>query len=206
MITLLGRKKGMGGIFDEDGRHTPVTVLQVGPCPVVQVKTPEKDGYSAVQIGFEAQRPKTLTKPAAGHFKRAGVEPLHTLAEFRYTAGDLKEGDVIDVSHFKPGDIVIVAANSKGRGFAGVIKRHNFGSPPATHGTHEIFRGTGSIGQHSYPARVWPGMKMPGRMGGKQVTVKNLLVVDVDVEHSLLMLKGAVPGAPGGLVSVRKAG
>jgi large subunit ribosomal protein L3 len=206
MITLLGRKKGMGGIFDESGRHTPVTVLEVGPCPVVQVKTPERDGYSAVQIGFEAQRPKSLTKPAAGHFKRAGVEPLHTLHEFRYSNGDLKEGDVINVSHFKPGDIVIVVANSKGRGFAGVIKRHNFGSPPATHGTHEIFRGTGSIGQHSYPARVWPGMKMPGRMGGKQVTVKGLLVVDVDTDNGLLMVRGAVPGAPGGLVSVRKAG
>jgi len=206
MITLLGRKKGMGGIFNESGRHTPVTVLQIGPCPVIQVKTVEKDGYSAVQIGFEQVHANRINKPRAGHFKRAGVEPLRYLQEFHYDKEDLKEGEILNVSHFKPGDTVIVIGTSKGRGFAGVIKRHKFGTPQKTHGTHEIFRGGGSIGQHSYPARVWPGMKMPGRMGGEQVTVKGLTVVQVDTENGLLMVKGAVPGATGGLVSVQKAG
>lgn len=206
MITLLGRKKGMGGIFDETGRHTPVTVLQIGPCPVVQVKTVEKDGYSAIQIGFEPTHANRVNKPRAGHCKRAGLtRPVRLLQEFHYDRDDLQEGAVLDVSHFKPGDEVIIKGTSKGRGFQGVIKRHKFGAPVATHGTHEIFRGTGSIGQHSYPARVWPGMKMPGRMGGDNVTVKGLKVIQVDVENGLLMVKGAVPGATGGLISVQKA-
>jgi len=206
MITLLGRKKGMGGVFDATGKHTPVTVLEIGPCPVVQVKTVGKDGYSAVQIGFEEARPQAVTKPHAGHFKRSAVNPTRTLQEFHYDGDDLHEGDVLDVGHFKQGDKITVSGVSKGRGFQGSIKRHNFGRPVQSHGTHEIFRGTGSIGSHSYPARVWPGQKMPGRMGGKRATVKNLLVVDVDVANRLLMVKGAIPGAPGGLLSIRKAG
>ncbi|MDP8228092.1 MAG: 50S ribosomal protein L3 [Candidatus Electryoneaceae bacterium] len=207
MITLLGRKKGMGAVFDDEGRHTPVTVLEVGPCQVLQVKTVESDGYAAVQTGFELINPKLVNKPRAGHFNRAGTKPYRLLREFRYDGNrEFKTGEMLKVDHFKPGDLVIVTGTSKGRGFAGVIKRHGFHRPKQTHGTHESFRGTGSIGACSYPARVFPGKKMPGRMGGGSVTVKNLVVVDVDVEKGLLMVKGAVPGPPGGFIKVRKSG
>ncbi len=204
MITLLGKKKGMGAVFDEHGRCTPVTVLEIGPCPVTQIKSVETDGYDAVQIGFEPIRDKLVNSPKAGHFKKAGVKPHRLLSEFHYDdAGQsFKNGDVLAVDRFKPGDVVNITGTSKGRGFSGVIKRHNFHRPKQTHGTHESFRGGGSIGQCASPSRVFPGVKMPGRYGGARVTVKNLRVVDVDTDNGLLMVKGAVPGPSGRYVSV----
>lgn len=206
MITLLGKKKGMGAVFDEDGRRTPVTVIEVGPCPVTQVKTVETDGYSAVQIGFEPIRDKLINKPKAGHFKKAGVKAHRYLREFKPNGSGqtFSDGDVLSVDRLKPGDVVNVTGTSKGRGFAGVIKRHNFHRPKQTHGTHESFRGGGSIGQCASPSRVFPGVKMPGRYGGARITVKNLQVVDVDVDKGLLMVKGAIPGPSGRFVSISK--
>ncbi len=204
MIGLLGKKRGMSSIYDKNGHCIPVTVLEVGPCPVVQVKTLDSDGYKAVQIGFEPIRESLVTKPRAGHFEHAGVKPHRLLKEFRNFAGELKTGELLKVDLFKAGDHVKITGISKGRGFTGVIKRHNFHQPGQTHGTHEAFRGPGSIGNASYPARVWPGKKMPGRMGGKSVSVKNLLIMGVDTEKGLMMVKGAVPGASGGYVSVVK--
>ncbi len=207
MITLLGKKKGMGAVFDDQGHRTPVTVLEVGPCPVTQIKSDKTDGYNAVQIGFDPMRPKLVNKPKSGHFSKSGVKPQRLLSEFHYdnAAQDFNLGDVLDVSRFVPGDVVTVIGTSKGRGFAGVIKRHGHHRPKQSHGTHESFRGGGSIGQCASPSRVFPGMKMPGRYGGKRITVKNLQVVDVDNERGLMMVKGAVPGPNGRYISVRKA-
>jgi large subunit ribosomal protein L3 len=205
MIGLLGKKKGMSSLFD-NGRLTPVTILELGPCPVVQVKTPATDGYGAIQIGFGKLASRKVLKPVGGHFKKSGAEPTVILQELRDYPGDPKPGDVLTVDLFKVGDKVDIIARSKGRGFAGVIKRHHFGRPNQSHGTHESFRGGGSIGQHSYPARTWPGQKMAGRLGNDRRTVKNLVVVSVDTEHCLLLVRGAVPGAQGGYVTVRKAG
>lgn len=204
MIGLLGRKKGMLSVF-ENGRHIAVTVLEVGPCPVVQVKTSDRDSYNALQLAFEPIRQKLVTKPRSGHFDKSGVKPHRVLSEFRDFTGDYNTGDVLKVDLFEPGDTVHITGVSKGRGFTGVVKRYGFKTPNQTHGTHESFRGTGSIGSASYPARVWPGKKMPGRMGGVNVTVKNLKVVRVDSENGLLLIKGAVPGASGGLIRIRKA-
>jgi len=205
MIGLLGRKKGMASVF-KDGKLTAVTVLEVGPCPVVQVKTISKDKYEALQIAFDPIRPKLVTRPRAAHFSKAGVQPHRILREFRNFDGDYKVGDVLKVNLFELGDKIDVIGVSKGRGFTGVIKRHGFTRPNQSHGTHEAFRGPGSIGNASSPARVWPGKRMPGRMGGDRVTIKNLTVIKVDTENDLMMVKGAIPGAPGGLIRVRKTG
>lgn len=205
MIGLLGKKRGMSSYFDK-GRATPVTIIEVGPCPVVQMKSAASDGYDALQIGFGAVKAKRVAKPEAGHFKRAGIEPVAVLSEFRGFPGEHRVGEVLTVDLFKVGDKVDVIGISKGKGFTGVIKRHNFRRPNQSHGTHEAFRHGGSIGQHSYPARTWPGMKMPGRMGGDRVTTKNLTIVKIDAERRLMLIRGAVPGAPGGIVTVRKAG
>jgi len=205
MTGLLGRKKGMSALFS-NGRYMPVTVLEVGPCPVVQVKTIERDGYAALQLGFGDKKPKHANKAELGRAKNANIAPQRFLKEFDGFAEEHKAGDILKAEQvFAVGDKVDVIALSKGRGFAGVIKRHNFSRPNQSHGTHEIFRGTGSIGQHSYPARTWPGQKMPGRLGGKQITTKNLKVLQIDAEKGLMLIKGAVPGAPGGLVTVRKS-
>ncbi len=205
MIGLLGRKKGMTAIFN-NGRYTPVTVLEVGPCPVLQVKTPEKDGYKALQLGFEPKKLKHSLKPELGRLKNTNLTPHRFLKEFNGYEGEHKVGEVIKVNDvFTEGEMVDVIGVSKGRGFAGVVKRHHFGRPNQSHGTHEIFRGTGSIGAHSFPARTWPGQKMPGRMGGKRITVKNLKVIQINAEKGLMLVKGAVPGAPGGVVTVRKS-
>jgi len=207
MIGLLGKKKGMSALFDK-GRYTPVTVLEVGPCPVVRVienKKPDGSEYRALQLGFDATTEKKLNKPDAGQFKKSGATPQKVLREFKNFPGEHKAGDLLTVELFKVGDKVDVIGVSKGHGYTGVIKRHHFGRPNQTHGTHEAFRGPGSIGSHSYPARTWPGQRMAGRDGGDRVTVKNLVVVNVDVENGLLLVRGAVPGAPGGLVTVRKA-
>lgn len=204
MIGMLGKKKGMTSLYDQDGKQLSVTVIEVGPCPIVQVKTEEKDGYSALQLGFDSIREKNVTKPVLGHFKKNNIAPKRHLGEFKYDIEGHKVGDTLDVSVFKPGDIVNVIGTSKGRGFSGVIKRHGFHRPNQSHGTHENFRGAGSIGAGSYPGRVFPGVRMPGRYGGARITTKNLKVVRVDVENSLLILKGAVPGKNGGLIRIEK--
>ncbi len=205
MPAIIGRKAGMTQIFSEDGQRVPLTVIEAGPCPVTQVKTVATDGYDAVQLGFGAAKPKNLSSPERGHLKKAGAPPLRHLREFpREELGDaeLSVGDVVTVEAFEPGQIVKVTGTSKGKGYAGTIKRHNFRRGPVTHGSHNI-RQPGSIGAAAYPARVFKGLRMSGRMGGKQVTQEGLRIVDRDPERNLLLIKGAVPGAVGGLVIVR---
>lgn len=204
---ILGEKLGMTQIFDQDARAIPVTVIKAGPCHVVQVKTPENDGYSAVQIGFGEVKPNRVNKPDAGHFAKAGVAPVASLVEVR----------VDDVSGFQVGQEIGVAdvltqggkadvtGVSKGKGFAGVMKRHNFSGQGASHGNHKKHRAPGSIGACATPARVFKGTRMAGRMGGDKVTILNVEIVAVDAERGLLLLGGAVPGPNGSLVLVREA-
>jgi large subunit ribosomal protein L3 len=202
---LIGRKEGMTQLFDEKGDMVPVTVVRAGPCPVVQVKTAETDGYAAVQLGFGSRREKRINKPEAGHLKKAGVPTAAVLREAA-VEGDLpKPGDVIRVADlFKAGDWVDVVGTSKGRGFQGTIKRYNFHCGPHTHGSKNI-REPGSVGQHTWPARVHLGKKMPGHMGNVRRTVRNLLVVRVDAETDRIFLRGAVPGWREGVLLVRRA-
>jgi large subunit ribosomal protein L3 len=207
---ILGRKIGMTQIFRPDGQVVPVTLLKAGPCAVVQRKTPATDGYDAVQLGLvEFVKPKRLNKPKTGHLKKAGVEGAKFVREFRLdqgrpASGDLKPGDQVLVTDFKPADKVDVIGVSKGRGFAGLVKRHHFGGGDATHGSM-FHRAPGSIGASSFPSRVLPGMRMAGHMGHAQVTVRNLEVIDVDADDNVLVVKGAVPGPNGGYVVVRRA-
>jgi large subunit ribosomal protein L3 len=205
MPAIIGRKAGMTQIFSEDGQRVPLTVIEAGPCPVTQVKTVATDGYDAVQLGFGSAKPKNLTSPERGHLKKAGAPPLRHLREFsREELGDaeLAVGDVVTVESFEPGQMVRVTGTSKGKGYAGTIKRHNFKRGPVTHGSHNV-RAPGSIGAAAYPARVFKGLRMSGRMGGKQVTQEGLRIVDRDPERNLLLVRGAVPGAVGGIVIVR---
>ena len=200
MKGILGTKVGMTRIYRED-RTIPVTVILAGPCPVVQRRTPEKDGYTAVQLGFLAQKPGRVNRPMKGHFAKAGVQPVRILKEIR----DFNpEGDVVTVEIFKPGERVDVTGTSKGRGTAGVMKRWNFAGGPDSHGAHKIHRHPGSIGNRKTPGRVYKGKKMAGHYGAERVTVVNLEVVDVIPEENLLLVKGAVPGPNGGLVVVRQ--
>ena len=208
---ILGKKIGMTQVFRPDGQVVPVTLLKAGPCMVVQRKTPATDGYDAVQLGLvEFIKPKRINKPRTGHLKKAGVEGAKFLREFRLdqgntgAPGDLKAGDQILVSDFKPKDMVDVIGVSKGRGFAGVVKRHHFRGGEGSHGSM-FHRAPGSIGASSFPSRVVPGMRMGGHMGDEQVTVRNLEVIDVDTEDNVLVVKGAVPGPNGGYVVVRRA-
>ena len=194
-------------MFRPDGQAVPVTLLKAGPCMVTQRKTPTTDGYDAVQLGLmEFVKPKRINKPAAGHLKKAGVEGAKFLREFLLEPGngDLKTGDKVLVDQFKPKDKVDVIGVSKGRGFAGVVKRHHFGGGDATHGSM-FHRAPGSIGASSFPSRVLPGMRMGGHMGSERVTVRNLEVIEVDTEDNVLVVKGAVPGPNGGYVLVRRA-
>src|SRR5262245_32094106 len=203
---LIGKKLGMTQIFAE-GKVVPVTVLQVGPCLVTQVRTREKDGYTSVQIGFvEAINSKRVTKPLLGHFKKADIPPLRRMREFAITEAnaELKPGLRLKCDLFAAKEKVDVTSVSKGKGFAGVIKRHHFRGGAATHGSM-FHRAPGSIGGSSFPSRVFPGMRAGGRMGGERVTVRNLTVVDVDPENNLLLVQGAVPGARGGYIEIRKA-
>ncbi len=202
---LIGRKEGMTQLFDERGDVVPVTVVRAGPCPVVQVKTPETDGYSAVQLGFGSRREKRISKPLAGHLKKAGVATASVLREAAVD-GDLpKPGDVVRVADvFKAGDWVDVIGTSKGRGFQGTIKRYNFHCGPHTHGSKNI-REPGSVGQHTWPARVHPGKKMPGHMGNVRRTIRNLLVIRVDSDTDRIFLRGPVPGWRNGVLLVRRA-
>ena len=202
---LLGKKIGMTRLFTEDGRWIEVTVLETGPCTVVQRKTRDKDGYDAVQLGFGDVKEKRLKKPQRGHFEKAGVEPRKTLREVRVAEdSELKTGDELKVDLFSEGERVDVVGNSKGKGFAGVIKRHGFGGGPGGHGSH-FHRAPGSIGQSADPAKVYKNKRMPGQMGNRRVTAQNLEVVNVDADRNLLLVRGAVPGANGGVVMVRKA-
>ena len=213
MVTgIIGRKIGMTQVFDANGAVLPATVLTAGPCVVVQRKTVERDGYDAVQLGLVEERPARVSKPLAGHYRRSGVELEKVrLSDVREVAVvDAKSGDVpqdgaqVSVSLFAAGDQVDVVGESRGRGFQGVVKRHGFAGGRATHGSM-FHRAPGSIGQSSYPSRVMKGMRGPGRMGGDRVTVRNLRVIQVDVENNRLVVNGAVPGAPGGHVLIRRA-
>src|SRR5689334_14684280 len=204
---ILGKKIGMTQVFRPDGQVVPVTLLKAGPCMVVQRKTPTTDGYDAVQLGLvEFVKPQRINKPATGHIKKAGVEGTKFLKEVRLRPGDddLTPGDKVLVDQFKPKDKVDVIGISKGKGFAGVVKRHHFGGGEDTHGSM-FHRAPGSIGASSFPSRVLPGMRMGGHMGHERVTVRNLEVVDVDTEDNVLAIKGAVPGPNGGYVLVRRA-
>jgi large subunit ribosomal protein L3 len=201
---LIGRKIGMTQVFAEDGALVPVTVIEAGPCLVVQKKTRDNDGYDAVQVGLvEKISQRKVTSPMRGHFDKAGVPPMRNLVEFEYD-GETNVGDRILVDIFQPGDAVDVVGRSKGKGFQGVVKRHGFGGGRATHGSM-FHRAPGSIGQSAHPSRVMKGTRMPGRMGGKQVTVKNLQVTSIDPENNLIYVRGAVPGARNSLVVLRLA-
>ncbi len=203
--TILGRKLGMTQIFDEDDNVVPVTVILAGPCTVSQVKTKETDGYEAVQIGFGSVKPNRVNKPMAGHFAKAGVEPMKYLREVHVEdASQYKCGDKVTVEAFADVKAVDVTGTSKGKGFQGTIKRWNFSRGPMAHGSRNQ-REPGSIGQCAYPARVRKGLHMAGHMGDERVTVKNLKLVRVDAEQNLLLVKGAVPGAKDAIVSIRMA-
>jgi len=205
MTGLIGKKIGMTQVFDENGNHIPVTVLATGPCLVVQRKTSENDGYDAVQLGFEDQKPARINKPGTGHFKASGESPKKRLTEFRVDAeNELKTGDTVGVDLFKEVGFVDVQAVSKGRGFQGVVKRWNMGGGRASHGSHN-HRGPGSIGQCTFPSRVFKGKKMPGHMGNRKVSVQNLKVVQVREDDNVILVKGAVPGPNGGYVKIRKS-
>jgi large subunit ribosomal protein L3 len=208
MAAIIGRKVGMTQIFAEDGARVPLTVIEAGPCPVVQVKTDERDGYSAVQLGFGAAKAKHINKPEQGHLEKAGAPLMRHLHEFSpedlglEEGEELSEGQLVTVDRFVPGSYVKVTGTSKGKGFAGTIKRHNFASGPKSHGSHNVRR-PGSIGAAAYPARVFKGIRMAGHMGARQVTQRGLQVVDRDPERNILLVKGAVPGAVGSIVYVR---
>lgn len=202
---ILGKKLGMTQIFLEDGRAVPVTVVEAGPCTVTQVRNVERDGYAAVQVGFGSRKESKVTKPMKGHFAKADVAPALHLREFRLD-GDLPEvGTELKADVFSVGDIVDVSATSKGHGFSGVMKRHNFAGKPDSHGTERKHRSTGSIGAGTTPGRVFKGMKGPGRWGNERITIQNLEVIEVDVERNLLMIKGSVPGIRGAIVEIRNA-
>ena len=201
MVGILGKKLGMTQVFTEDGRACPVTVIEAGPCCVVQVKTVDKDGYEAVKIGFLEVKEKKLNKPESGVFKKIGVKPCRILKEF--PIGGLKVGEFVTVERFSKGDKVAVSGISKGKGFQGVMKRHHYSGGPGSHGSM-FNRAVGSIGASSYPSRVWKNQGMPGHMGSERATVKNIEVVDVRADQNLLLIKGAVPGATGTIVEIKK--
>ena len=203
---LLGTKLGMTQVWDENNRVVPVTVIQAGPCVVTQVRTPEADGYSAVQLGYGAVRAKSVTKPVAGHFDKAGVSPRKHLVELRTSsASEYTIGQEISADVFADGDIVDVTGISKGKGTAGVMKRHGFRGLGAGHGVHRKHRAPGSIGGCSTPGKIFKGLRMAGRMGADRVTIQNLTVHAVDPEKGLLLVKGAIPGNKGSLVVIRNA-
>ena len=204
MKGILGRKLGMTQVFDpESGQVTPVTVIQAGPCPVVQVKTFETDGYEAIQIAYEPVVDRKITKPELGHLAKAGATAHRHLVELRGQS-ELQVGESVTVEAFEPGEAIKVAGISIGKGFQGTIKRHNFARGPVSHGSHNV-RKPGSIGASATPSRVFKGQKMAGRMGGKRITQLGLVVHGVDVEQNLLLVKGAVPGPKSGIVEIRGA-
>ncbi len=202
---IIGKKIGMTQIFDEKGKVVPVTVVEAGPCAVTQVKTIENDGYSAIQVGFGDQKAQRVSKPLMGHFKKGDVAPKKVLKEFRLDEITYNVGDIIKADVFANGDKVDVTGTSKGKGYAGVIKRWNFQRLKETHGTGPVARHGGSLGAISDPSRVFPGHKMAGHLGAEKVTVQNLVVVKVDAENNLIAIKGAVPGPNGGIVVIRNS-
>ena len=205
MSGLIGRKIGMTSLFDENGKNIPCTVIEAGPCVVTQVRTEEVDGYSALQLGFDDKKAKSSNKSLDGHFKKAGTTAKKKVVEFQGFEEEYKLGDVITVTHFEEGQFVDVSGVSKGKGFQGVVKRHGFaGVGQATHGQHNRLRAPGSIGAASYPARVFKGMRMGGRMGGDKVKVQNLKVLKVVAEKNLLVVKGAIPGHKNAFVTIQK--
>ena len=204
MPGLIGKKIGMTSIFSEEGKNIPCTILEVGPCKVTQVKTDEIDGYNAIQLGFADQKESRVSKAALGHFKKADSTPLKKLIEFPADT-DVALGDVVNVDIFEEGDFVTVTGTSKGKGFQGVVKRHNFrGVGDATHGQHNRLRAPGSIGAASYPARVFKGMRMAGRTGGDRVKMMNLEILKIFADKNAVLVKGAVPGHKGGFVIIEK--
>ncbi len=208
MKGILGKKVGMTRVFSEQREVVPVTVIEAGPCFVAQIKTVERDGYAAVQLGFEQTKPKSLTRPQLRHLEKSELPALRYLREFRAheeEIGELLEGQTVTVGIFEVGEFVDVSGTSKGRGFAGVVKRHGFRGGPKTHGQSDRHRTPGSIGACKTPGRVFKGMRMAGRMGGEQVTVQGLKVELVDPERNLLVVRGAVPGAKNGLLKIQQA-
>ena len=205
MSGLIGKKIGMTSIFDESGKNLPCTVIEAGPCVVTQIKSKETDGYDSVQLGFTDKNDKHVNSAESGHFKKANTSPKKNLSEFKGFEEELKIGDKLTVDHFEEGEYVDVSGLSKGRGFQGVVKRHGFaGVGQATHGQHNRLRAPGSIGAASYPARVFKGMKMAGRMGNEKITIQNLKVLKVVKEKNLLVLKGSVPGHKNSILVIRK--
>ena len=204
MPGLLGKKIGMTSVFSADGKNVPCTVIEAGPCVVTQVKTQEKDGYAAIQLGFEDEKEKHLTQPEIGHFKAANVTPKRHLAEFK-GFDNIALGDTVACDIFSEADFVDVVGTSKGKGYQGVVKRHGFGGVgQTTHGQHNRLRAPGSIGACSYPAKVFKGMRMAGQMGNERVTVQNLQIIKVIPEHNLIMIKGSIPGSKGSIVLIEK--
>ena len=205
MVGLIGKKLGMTQIYNEEDELVPVTVVAAGPCPVVSVRTAELNGYLAVQLGFEEIESRKRNKPDTGHFAKSNVLPQRVLREFRSNGQiEVEIGQTLDVSQFEVGDTVKVSGTSKGKGFAGVVKRYGFAGKNATHGTPDRVRHAGSIGQGTTPGKVWKGKKMPGHMGARSVTTRGLTIVGIDVDRNLLFVKGAVPGAVKGYVTIRK--
>jgi large subunit ribosomal protein L3 len=205
MAAILAKKLGMTQLFLDDGRVERVTVLEAGPCPVTGIRTFDRDGYEAVQLAFGLTREKHLSKPELGHLRKADAPPMKHVVEFRDEAGELTVGETVTVEAFEPGNKVKVSGVSKGKGFQGTVKRHNFSRGPVSHGSHNV-RAPGSIGAAAYPARVFKGIRGPGQMGNKRVTQKGLEVVRIDAGKNLLMLRGSVPGPRNGVVEVRTDG
>ena len=206
MVGIIGKKLGMTQVYNDKEELVPVTVVAAGPCPVVDVRSVERNGYSAIQLGFDEVPARKVTRPVAGQFEKAGANPHRLLREIRLAEdGGYEVGQVLDVTQFEVGDSLKVTGKSKGKGFAGVVKRFGFRGKNATHGTPDRVRHGGSIGQGTTPGKVWKGKKMPGHMGAGTVTTKGLSVVRVDPERNLLFVKGAVPGAIDGFVVIRKA-
>jgi large subunit ribosomal protein L3 len=205
MSAILAKKLGMTQVFQEDGKVARVTVLEAGPCPVTAIRTAERDGYDAVQLAFGAAKEKHLSKPELGHLKKADAPPMSRLVEFRDEVGELVLGEKVTVESFEVGARVKISGTSKGKGFQGTIKRHNFASGPKSHGSHNV-RAPGSIGASATPSRVVKGIRGPGQMGNRRVTQKGLEVVGVDAKENLLLVRGSVPGPRGGIVEVRTDG
>ena len=207
MSGLIGKKVGMTSIYDANGKNLPCTVIEAGPCVVTQIRSKEKEGYDAIQLAFEDKKEKHTTKAELGHFKKAGITPKKIVAEFtRFEAGHQKQfGDILKVDIFEEGEYIDVVGTSKGKGFQGVVKRHHFhGVGEATHGQHDRLRAPGSVGASSWPSRVWPGLRMAGRMGGNRVKVLNLQILKIILEKNLVLVKGAIPGPAGAYVIIER--